>query len=120
MYVIVFFFFFQAEDGIRDLTVTGVQTCALPISLVARACATPRLVGRTAEGDGMTCAEASRLIGPWVDDELDVRSAMEIESHVARCAECGRERNELLALRDTARERLPRYELSPEVEERLW
>src|SRR2546430_9533405 len=24
-------FFFQAEDGIRDLTVTGVQTCALPI-----------------------------------------------------------------------------------------
>src|SRR5688572_31428012 len=30
--VILFFFFFQAEDGIRDLTVTGVQTCALPIS----------------------------------------------------------------------------------------
>src|SRR5256886_15894770 len=28
----VSFFFFQAEDGIRDLTVTGVQTCALPIS----------------------------------------------------------------------------------------
>src|SRR2546421_3703660 len=27
------FFFFQAEDGIRDLIVTGVQTCALPISL---------------------------------------------------------------------------------------
>src|SRR5207248_6833586 len=36
LYVIVycyffFFFFFQAEDGIRDRTVTGVQTCALPI-----------------------------------------------------------------------------------------
>src|SRR2546430_13260765 len=29
------FFFFQAEDGIRDLTVTGVQTCALPISTAA-------------------------------------------------------------------------------------
>src|SRR2546430_17218814 len=29
------FFFFQAEDGIRDLTVTGVQTCALPIFLRA-------------------------------------------------------------------------------------
>src|SRR5690349_25138722 len=28
----MFFFFFQAEDGIRDLYVTGVQTCALPIS----------------------------------------------------------------------------------------
>src|SRR2546427_607399 len=29
--MMLFFFFFQAEDGIRDLTVTGVQTCALPI-----------------------------------------------------------------------------------------
>src|SRR5438034_8454436 len=29
---ILFFFFFQAEDGIRDHCVTGVQTCALPIS----------------------------------------------------------------------------------------
>src|ERR1022692_5035495 len=29
-----FFFFFQAEDGIRDYKVTGVQTCALPISLL--------------------------------------------------------------------------------------
>src|SRR2546430_6566994 len=32
--IFCFFFFFQAEDGIRDLTVTGVQTCALPISLI--------------------------------------------------------------------------------------
>src|SRR5256884_1923390 len=32
---IVYFFFFQAEDGIRDVAVTGVQTCALPISLPA-------------------------------------------------------------------------------------
>src|SRR5206468_4390638 len=30
--VSIVFFFFQAEDGIRDLIVTGVQTCALPIS----------------------------------------------------------------------------------------
>src|SRR6266481_9046925 len=30
-----FFFFFQAEDGIRDGTVTGVQTCALPIFVAA-------------------------------------------------------------------------------------
>src|SRR5260221_9461369 len=29
-----FFFFFQAEDGIRDHCVTGVQTCALPISFM--------------------------------------------------------------------------------------
>src|SRR5205823_11615325 len=31
----LFFFFFQAEDGIRDKLVTGVQTCALPISILA-------------------------------------------------------------------------------------
>src|SRR6266540_1840738 len=31
-YCCLFFFFFQAEDGIRDRDVTGVQTCALPIS----------------------------------------------------------------------------------------
>src|SRR3989441_8506160 len=30
-YLAIFFFFFQAEDGIRDKLVTGVQTCALPI-----------------------------------------------------------------------------------------
>src|SRR5690606_41029926 len=30
------FFFFQAEDGIRDFHVTGVQTCALPISPICR------------------------------------------------------------------------------------
>src|SRR3989449_10916364 len=36
------FFFFQAEDGIRDVAVTGVQTCALPISyLFRRAGTTP-------------------------------------------------------------------------------
>src|SRR2546430_4506225 len=51
-------FFFQAEDGIRDLTVTGVQTCALPISLRgcdrskrldARRSAGPRRGGRRSE-----------------------------------------------------------------------
>src|SRR2546430_8842327 len=39
MYVdedVVLIFFFQAEDGIRDLTVTGVQTCALPIYTEAK------------------------------------------------------------------------------------
>src|SRR5436189_2007707 len=31
LFFFLFFFFFQAEDGIRDTSVTGVQTCALPI-----------------------------------------------------------------------------------------
>src|SRR5207248_6483564 len=34
--MLLFFFFFQAEDGIRDRTVTGVQTCALPILFARR------------------------------------------------------------------------------------
>src|SRR3712207_9109025 len=38
------FFFFQAEDGIRDIGVTGVQTCALPISPVGQRPPTGRLV----------------------------------------------------------------------------
>src|SRR5699024_11538307 len=33
IYFILCFFFFQAEDGIRDRNVNGVQTCALPISI---------------------------------------------------------------------------------------
>src|SRR2546427_9174984 len=36
VFAYLFFFFFQAEDGIRDLTVTGVQTCALPISCASQ------------------------------------------------------------------------------------
>src|SRR2546430_11702240 len=38
------FFFFQAEDGIRDLTVTGVQTCALPICTPVKEIATAEVV----------------------------------------------------------------------------
>src|SRR5688500_19961584 len=37
------FFFFQAEDGIRDYKVTGVQTCALPISQAPRFILAPRV-----------------------------------------------------------------------------
>src|SRR5579863_7130282 len=50
------FFFFQAEDGIRDGRVTGVQTCALPISGVAAFAQNPKVINdpnaqkRTASG----------------------------------------------------------------------
>src|SRR2546426_6064260 len=57
------FFFFQAEDGIRDYKVTGVQTCALPISLRAPAAGSraraPRLQGR--EPPGAAAPGAGRL-----------------------------------------------------------
>src|SRR5256884_2877276 len=48
-------FFFQAEDGIRDVAVTGVQTCALPISL--------RLIRRILGGIGIGFARFVGLLG---------------------------------------------------------
>src|SRR2546427_12870891 len=42
------FFFFQAEDGIRDLTVTGVQTCALPIAALSTYMCSSFTLGYTA------------------------------------------------------------------------
>src|SRR5256886_4789477 len=53
------FFFFQAEDGIRDLTVTGVQTCALPILGVARGGAL-----RVVPPPGPALCGAARLLQP--------------------------------------------------------
>src|SRR5476651_2589079 len=46
----LFFFFFQAEDGIRDIGVTGVQTCALPISLERNCRFFPSAAAAEAEG----------------------------------------------------------------------
>src|SRR5260221_7534823 len=70
--IISHFFFFQAEDGIRDHCVTGVQTCALPISdsepepdlAVVRGCAcrksaiSPRTTARSGSG-----SESAQVMG---------------------------------------------------------
>src|SRR2546427_6983584 len=74
-----FFFFFQAEDGIRDLTVTGVQTCALPISATgqfrpSQACQRPSLIAGVMRlhGQGLSSAvERARGI-PVVLHPFDV------------------------------------------------
>src|SRR2546429_9786778 len=50
-----FFFFFQAEDGIRDVAVTGVQTCALPIS--------HRAAAPVSDGSGAAAGVAEDLDG---------------------------------------------------------
>src|SRR2546430_8191113 len=54
------FFFFQAEDGIRDLTVTGVQTCALPI------CSAGWTIFRYPEGTSLPSATATMSSGPKI------------------------------------------------------
>src|SRR5256886_8752133 len=53
------FFFFQAEDGIRDLTVTGVQTCALPIS--CNTSATGKFSGSARFGNAL-CADVGAIM----------------------------------------------------------
>src|SRR2546421_1678839 len=75
----VVFFFFQAEDGIRDLIVTGVQTCALPISCRERQscwdwylsspCETHTLLGRARQGP-MPCFE----IACWLRSRSSFRT----------------------------------------------
>src|SRR2546430_12952541 len=76
------FFFFQAEDGIRDLTVTGVQTCALPILPVAVVAQPPRAARRllldglvhhrqrvqNVRVGGRQLAEANQLEESGIDD----------------------------------------------------
>src|SRR5690606_21387613 len=64
-----FFFFFQAEDGIRDFHVTGVQTCALPIFLDSRGNPTVEVevylesgaMGRAAVPSGASTGEREAL-----------------------------------------------------------
>src|SRR5439155_3491795 len=58
-----FFFFFQAEDGIRDGHVTGVQTCALPILILDGYPLCERGQGGTALALSATAAMAGGLIG---------------------------------------------------------
>src|SRR2546430_12309098 len=79
MFVISLFFFFQAEDGIRDLTVTGVQTCALPISVILSAFAgtlafaSSRLISLTRRVFSATsCIRRSRSLDAC--DRLSIRA----------------------------------------------
>src|SRR5437660_1020340 len=85
------FFFFQAEDGIRDGHVTGVQTCALPI-LWKRPCRVYR--------SGGYIAAASRAIGH--------RAAMHRQAHLAAPERCALSRFGAYVLDKTCREHLAR------------
>src|SRR6266536_4798828 len=77
----VFFFFFQAEDGIRDPLVTGVQTCALPISAEPLRAAHERLreVGMPAQRHVVEVAQKRRQF-----EQLDDAPSEEV------CALAGR------------------------------
>src|SRR5699024_12693537 len=63
VFVFSFFFFFQAEDGIRDRNVTGVQTCALPISVstIPSSCKRSALMPEAAEAMGINAERLHEL-----------------------------------------------------------
>src|SRR3712207_8127113 len=70
----MFFFFFQAEDGIRDIGVTGVQTCALPIYRIAQ----PRRVARGGmreHGEDGAREQPRHAVGEVDDAERDTEQA---------------------------------------------
>src|SRR2546425_6502836 len=81
-YRIFFFFFFQAEDGIRDKLVTGVQTCALPIF-------EPRTVGlpvfhTTQHLNRPRSEQARRRLCPRRADAVDQEVGGEVRSEERR------------------------------------
>src|SRR5690606_40184690 len=85
------FFFFQAEDGIRDFHVTGVQTCALPILLAEK----DRRVALNGRGwyqldriDGEEKLEM--LTDPQVNAMLHLRRSWVLRSEERRAGEEGR------------------------------
>src|SRR2546430_15204948 len=81
----VVFFFFQAEDGIRDLTVTGVQTCALPILLENVRGTCPWVFKRRLRyamhvdftGAGRLERCPPEWFGRWEEAGIDMRSVVE-------------------------------------------
>src|SRR5438105_5984644 len=78
LFFFCFFFFFQAEDGIRDPLVTGVQTCALPISQIIPALrdlghevfAVDTATGRLAAADERRLLSAGVAPDPPSDSEI--------------------------------------------------
>src|SRR3989454_10986338 len=105
------FFFFQAEDGIRDYKVTGVQTCALPI-YGSRRC---RCGARNSCGDGQVAAARGEetLVGSdemkndcakWKEKLLEAAltgtAAGELGPHLSSCAGCMKELEALRARRE--------------------
>src|SRR5436305_12195167 len=79
-----FFFFFQAEDGIRDADVTGVQTCALPISpWLAASCVSRSIVlSRSARSASSVLTRSTRWMPPR-------RSRRSEERRVGKECRCG-------------------------------
>src|SRR2546430_6896618 len=80
------FFFFQAEDGIRDLTVTGVQTCALPIFEAMRDGLAPTRSHGGGEARSIEAQQPSMRsrVAPWAAGALVMATFVGIRSEERR------------------------------------
>src|SRR3981081_373971 len=67
----------------------------------------------------MICNETQRLLDAYVDNELDLRGALEVEEHVAHCPACSADEKSLRELQSSARASLPRSPMPRELEARL-
>jgi anti-sigma factor RsiW len=67
----------------------------------------------------MNCAQARTLLGAHLDNELDVRSSLDIEAHLGECAACRAELADLRTLHEAAGAHLSRYAPTPAFEARL-
>src|SRR2546422_5569242 len=74
--MVVGFFFFQAEDGIRDVAVTGVQTCALPISPLLDGCKGGFFVVKDTRG----AAKRLQIVAGYFHDAT-LRSEIAFQDH---------------------------------------
>src|SRR2546421_7393949 len=74
------FFFFQAEDGIRDLIVTGVQTCALPISGLNCAAAAQFKPGNVNTG----CASGNNVVDRATSEDTGLTSVSGFSVTIAK------------------------------------
>jgi anti-sigma factor RsiW len=64
----------------------------------------------------MICHETQRLLDAYVDNELDLRSALELEEHLAHCPGCSADEKGLRELQASTRASLTRYPMPPELE----
>jgi anti-sigma factor RsiW len=67
----------------------------------------------------MNCSESRAILHAYVDDELDVRAAIELEAHLEHCGSCTSEHRALRQLSQTVRVHASRFTPSPELERRL-
>src|SRR5438874_9440175 len=82
--LLISFFFFQAEDGIRDLYVTGVQTCALPIGRMGESRARRRRKPALPVGQRGRCHARQLFVGPGREIKTGHASGGDVSTECVR------------------------------------